>query len=173
VDRFQRALKFVFAREGKLSNDPDDHGGLTLEGVTQATYERYRDYKGLPRRAVTASTLEERADCYRVFFWLEGRCDKLPQPLDGIHFDACVNHGPNRAAKFLQTALGFDPRDIDGIIGPFTLGQLHAHESVPTAAKYLTERIKFFTYLQAVDPSQKKFYKGWLRRVGYNLTEML
>src|SRR5258708_6992812 len=40
--------------EGGYSNHPRDPGGVTLEGIIQTEYEKYRVRKTLPKRPLTA-----------------------------------------------------------------------------------------------------------------------
>ncbi len=42
ADDLQRSLEFLLAEEGGWSNHPDDKGGATFNGVTQATYDDWR-----------------------------------------------------------------------------------------------------------------------------------
>src|SRR5579883_2004486 len=53
VSAFEDFVKDVLMRiEGGYSDDPDDRGGATDFGVTQSTYDDYRDHHKLPRQPV-------------------------------------------------------------------------------------------------------------------------
>lgn len=45
--RFDKALEFALRWEGGLSDDPDDRGGRTMQGVTQRVYDAWRKQRGL------------------------------------------------------------------------------------------------------------------------------
>ena len=77
--------------------------------------------------------------------------------------DIGVLHGPKRAVKWLQQALGTEP---DGILGPITLkevneGTLLAEEVSKMLAVF---RIRFMGRIISRDHSQAPFAAGWLNR---------
>ena len=61
---------------------------------------------------------EEVAAIYRAEYWNAIRGDDLPPGLDLVAFDAAVNSGPSRGARWLQTAVS---ANADGKIGPATI----------------------------------------------------
>lgn len=157
-DHFSTALAFSLKWEGGLSNDPQDHGGLTNYGVTQATYDAYRHRKGLPVQSVTHITRAERDAIYRHDYWDAVKGDALPWPCSLATFDAAVNSGSLRATHWLQNAAGVV---ADGAIGPVTIGAC-AHDPQTVALRAIVEREAF---LRAIGKgSQRKFLKGWLAR---------
>jgi len=166
VNRFDACLAAVTKLEGGTSNHPADKGGLTMAGVTQATYDAYRRRKGLPPRPVTQSTRTERADIYRSQYWTPVRGDALPPPLDLVIFDMAVNSGPERAIKTLQRVLGVTP---DGVFGNQTLRALQedaaAGQVDHLVSQVLELREEFYRGIVARDASQKVFLAGWLNRL--------
>ena len=166
MSRFDICLAAVSKLEGGASNHPADKGGLTMAGVTQATYDAYRRRKGLPPRPVTQSAPGERADIYRSQYWTPVRGDALPPPLDLVIFDMAVNSGPDRAIKTLQSALGVT---VDGVFGAQTLRALQEDASAGQVdhlvSQVLELREAFYRGLVAKDASQKVFLAGWLNRL--------
>jgi lysozyme family protein len=161
---YDAALARVLTYEGGYSNHPDDPGGVTLEGVTQAVYDAFRDKKGLPRKAHFASMrtdgawIAERNEIYRARYWNVLRCDDLPVGVDLAVFDYGVNSGVSRAAKVLQRVL--DVAD-DGAIGPITLAAT-TRSAVPVLIIAICdERLRFLRSLR----TWRVFGKGWGRRV--------
>jgi lysozyme family protein len=75
-----------------------------------------------------------------------------------VVFDAAVNSGPSRAAKWLQSAVGAVP---DGIIGPATLKAVQGHLVADSIQVYQAKRLEFLKNLATWDT----FGKGWGRRV--------
>lgn len=163
---FLRALEFVLAREGGYVNDPDDRGGATNQGVTQATYDAHLRYKGEELRPVLEMTDEERNDIYRDGYWFKARCHLLRWPLSLVVFDAAVNSGPKQSIRWLQGAVG---ATVDGVFGPMTCMAVDAVEPLLAARKHIEYREAFLREL-AKRPKQDKFLKGWLRRTQALLT---
>lgn len=159
---FNQALPFVLRMEGGYVDDPDDRGGATNYGVTQATYDAWNDSRGHPRRPVKQITKTEVDAIYHSRYWVDGKCDALPWPLSAAHFDACVNHGIGNAAKMLQQAVG---ATVDGEIGPKTLAAAARAwtKSDDVLEDLLWTRLDF--YYRISKGTQVKFLRGWLRRV--------
>ncbi len=102
---FQRALAFVLRWEGCVDH-PQDPGGATNMGITQATYDRWRRSQGLPTRPVRDISREEAAAIYRVWYWapLAARYAKQDPALALALFDLSVNSGLGRAREALSAA---------------------------------------------------------------------
>lgn len=149
---FIKGLEFVFAVEGGLAFHPDDPGGLTNYGVTQATYSKWLAATQQPDASVKRITREEAEAVYLKFYWVAGKCDALPYPLNIVHFDSMVQHA--EAPKLLQRALGVEE---DGIIGPLTL-----NAATPQRAEELIwVRLAYYTGLR----NWKSFGRGWVSRM--------
>jgi lysozyme family protein len=73
-------------------------------------------------------------------------------------FDAAVNSGPGRAAKWLQACVGVEQ---DGGIGPKTLAAAAAFDPAELVEDYAKRRLSFLMDL----PHWGPFGKGWGRRV--------
>lgn len=162
---FKEALEFVLEREGGYVDNPADHGGATNYGVTQKTYNKYRDFWKLPLNDVKSITLDE---VYKVYedYWNTCESDKLcrTHPRTAIvHFDFALNAGTRQAAKTLQRSIG--GLLVDGIIGPKTLAGTLASTDIELAADYLENRKVFYHGLARDDETQRVFLKGWLKRV--------
>jgi lysozyme family protein len=151
---------------GGYSDHPAERGGATHKGILQREYDRYRRGKELPEQPVREIADAEVEEIYWREYWLAGRCERMPWPVNLAHFDACVNTGLRQAAKFLQRIVG--TRD-DGLIVPPTLGALIValeRESPDTLAAQLTrQRIAFYRELARRAPAQRAFLRGWLTRV--------
>lgn len=136
---FAKILSFIHKWEGGYVNHPADPGGATNRGITQKTYDRYRDSKGLPRQDVKLMATEEDAEIYRMWYWQDD-WEKLGFPLAACMFDTAVNMGPVRAQKFLDECGG-------------------------DYVKFLQLRIARYKGLIASNPKLKAFEKGWMNRV--------
>jgi lysozyme family protein len=132
TERFKnKIIPFLFKWEGtEYENDPDDPGGATKYGIDQRSH---------PSVNIKNLTAEEATEIYWDE-WVKDGCEDLPEPLDWIFFDACVNCGIGRANKLLK-ASGKNP------------------------SKFQDERIAFYNRLVEAKPVMKKYLKGWTARV--------
>lgn len=156
---FAQALPVVLGAEGGYSDDPDDRGGATNYGITEATYNAWRGSKGLPFRLVKDIERDEVEAIYHERYWIAGKCDALPWPLSLAHFDACVNHGPKNAWRIMQRALGVED---DGLPGPQTMSALQGADKVGLWRDWMVERTAFYLAIVERSRGQLKFLRGWL-----------
>lgn len=159
---FERSLAFVLKWEGGYVDDPDDSGGATNRGITQATYDRFRSRHARDPQPVISIPTFEVEEIYRVDYWLPSKAPRMEWPLCLAHFDGAVNCGLNAAAKMLQRALGVEP---DGVVGPVTLGAVRARAADALAAAVCTERSRYYDGIVARRPTQRKFLQGWMNRL--------
>lgn len=150
---FETAFDLLITHEGGFSNHPNDPGGATMYGVTEAV-ARAEGYSG-PMQDLT---LDFAKQVYRKRYWDACRCDQMPDPLRYPLFDAAVNSGPSQAIKWLQLAVGVK---VDGAIGPVTQQAVNVLPAQVTRQKMVGARLRFMTNL-ANWPS---FSKGWARRI--------
>ena len=78
--------------------------------------------------------------------------------MDYVVFDAAINSGPGRAAKWLQACVGVEP---DGGIGPKTLAAVRAFNAKALVDDFGKRRLSFMMDL----PTWDTFGRGWSRRV--------
>lgn len=154
---FARCLAHVLKSEGGWADHPSDPGGATMKGITIGTY---RDWKG---RAVTKAELRaisdaEVAEIYRRNYWNAVRGDDLPAGLDLVAFDAAVNSGVSRGARWLQQAVGVA---ADGKVGPQTVAAAKAAHAEVVIDRACDIRLGFLRGLK----TWSTFGTGWGRRV--------
>lgn len=156
-ESFGPALTCVLAQEGGYSDHPDDPGGATMMGITQATLAAWR---GAPvtKADVRSLTRDEAAAIYRARYWNAVRGDDLPVGLDLAVFDFAVNSGASRAIRSLQRALGVT---VDGLIGPETLAAAGARPAPEMIAALCAGRRGFVERLSTFPV----FGRGWTRRI--------
>lgn len=131
---FDEMVGRVLNLEGGLSLNPDDPGNYaggelrgTKFGISARSY---------PEEDIQGLTVERAKDIYYHDYWLRAGCDRLPQGLAFVHFDAAVNHGVSAAKKFLQNAAG----SVDA---------------------YVVQRLLFYAGLS----TWKSFGLGWTNRL--------
>jgi lysozyme family protein len=122
IDRFDACLAFTLREEGGYVDDPADPGGATNMGITLATYRQWSDDPELGSTQVQDMTARTAKAIYRSLYWNPLRADGLPIGVDLSVFDMGVNAGIWRSARLLQRVLGFTEEEVDGSIGPETLG---------------------------------------------------
>lgn len=161
MSRFDICLTFVLRAEGGYSDDPVDRGGATNFGIVQRTYDVYRTRAGLPLQSVHFITALETGVIYANDYWIPSIANECPAGLDLAMFDSAVQHGPGRAVKFLQLALGIKD---DGAAGPLTIVAMRA--AAPGLVQAVIDRRRaFYAAIIANDPSQQKFAHGWENRL--------
>lgn len=159
----------LLEREGGYVNHPDDRGGPTNFGITQATLSAWR---GKPVTAFQVQTMqrEEARLIYKDRYFDRPGFGVIQDPeLQEFVFDYAVNSGPGAAAKGLQTALrgmGLYKGAIDGGFGPQSQAALRACNNVPELY-YRTkcERYELFLRFIGHDPAQAVFATGWANRM--------
>jgi len=156
-ENFDQALKAILHHEGGFVNHPKDPGGMTNLGVTKRVWEEWVGHE-VDEKAMRALTPETVGPMYKTKYWDKIRGDDLPTGVDYAVFDAAINSGPGRAAKWLQTAVGAVP---DGAIGAGTLAKVGAMDAKNIIEKYQETRLAFMQSL----PTWEIFGKGWGRRV--------
>ena len=154
---FKQSLKQVLVHEGGWADHPKDPGGATMKGVTLTTFRRHFGEQQT-KTALRNITDVQLGKIYRSGYWNKCLCDELAAGIDYAVFDAAVNSGPGRSAKWLQAAVGAKQ---DGGIGPRTLAKVAQHDPLEIANSICDRRLAF---LRSLD-TWPTFGTGWGRRV--------
>jgi len=156
-ENFDQALAAILHHEGGYVDHPKDPGGRTNLGCTQRVWEEWVGHP-VDEKTMRGLTPELVAPLYKAKYWDRIKGDELPTGVDYVVFDAAINSGPGRAAKWLQTVVGAVP---DGAIGAGTLAKVAAMPAADIVEKYQETRLQFLQSL----PTWDTFGKGWGRRV--------
>jgi lysozyme family protein len=156
---FEDCLARVLASEGGFVNHPSDPGGMTNLGCTKVVWEEFVGHP-VSEADMRALTPEMVAPLYRRKYWDKVSGDQLPKGLDYAVFDAAINSGPGRAAKWLQEVAGVP---ADGAIGLKTLAAVAEFTPTTLIAHYNDKRLQFLESL----PTWGTFGKGWGNRVAH------
>ena len=171
----------LIEREGDYINHPDDEGGPTRFGITEAV-ARAHGYAG----AMAELPREEVVTIYRRLYWLRPKFDQIAERCPRVAaelFDTGANMGPAVAVTFLQRALtalnraGRDYPDLvpDGRVGPATLTAIDAfleargRQGGETVLLRALEALQGERYLRLAEkrPANEAFLYGWLaNRIG-------
>jgi lysozyme family protein len=153
---FPTALQFTLSQEGGWSDDPNDPGGCTNQGITLATYRAALGQPNLTSDDLRAMTDEQRDRIYLMNYWNPIRGDDLPSGIDIMVFDFGVNAGPGTAAKMLQRVVGATQ---DGAIGPLTLAAVDANSAHYVITALTGARLGYYLSL-----NKPEFIDGWNAR---------
>ena len=156
-ENFDSALAAVLHHEGGYVNHPEDPGGMTNLGVTKRVWEEWVGHQ-VDEQAMRALTPAIVGPMYKAKYWDKIKGDELPAGVDYAVFDAAINSGPGRAAKWLQEVVGVI---ADGAIGPGTMKAVLAEDPAELVSAYSFKRMNFLQGL----PKWPTFGKGWGRRV--------
>ena len=163
--------------EGGYVNHPNDPGGPTNYGITQAVARKH----GFTGDMRTLSK-EKAAEIYVIDYWNKCKCDDLLaiHPFIAYHvFDYAANAGPAKAIMDLQRVINLlndqarlYPNMIeDGAIGPTTLRHLNKFISirgndgvVVLTNALITMQGYHYINLMSMNEKREAFGFGWLKR---------
>lgn len=174
---FKEAIEYVLKREGGLSENPNDSGGITHFGISlrflrEVKWENLRKYGifgTVDENTIRNLSIEQAKLIYKGEFWEGNHFDEIEsQTLCNYIFDMAVNLGIGQAARIIQRAswaLTFTRlylRD-DGIIGPKTIGVINSlgEELLPILVAI---RGEFYRSLVMMKPKEEANLNGWLER---------
>lgn len=160
---FENAFRVVVGEEGGYTANPADPGNWTGRRVNVGTCKGTNfgiSAAAYPALDIASLSLADAQTIYKRDYWDVVHGDELPPPLALLVFDAAVNSGVSRAARWLQSTLSVK---VDGAIGPLTLAAAHqtSGRGAAVLAEYQTQRLLFLTSL----PTWRTFATGWTRRV--------
>jgi len=166
---FEKALDRVLIAEGydRFTNHPQDRGGPTKWGVTQA---RYAEFLGRAASIddVRAMPKEHAVEIYKIYYWDAMNLDLIKSEiLAMILFDQGVNRGPVTAMRSLQATLNRDfgkTVSEDGKLGPITVEAIESVDELDLKFKYLQAAQLAYASIVANNPTQSVFIRGWMNR---------
>lgn len=154
-------IEDILAREGGYVDRAADRGGPTRWGITLATLSEWRHS---PQTADDVRLLpeDEAKAIYRDRYIVQPGFADLKDPLRALLVDSAVQHGPSRAVRWLQRAVGVAD---DGRMGGLTVGALARADAGGVYRKVLADRVRFYGRLITDTPSEAEFAAGWANRV--------
>lgn len=170
----------ILGKEGGYVNHPDDKGGPTNWGITQAV-ARAHGYNGDMRNL----TRQQALDILTADYWTGPRFDLVSEVSPAIAAELCdtgVNMGPSVQVKWFQRWLNvfniqqqlYPDLLADGQIGPRTISALKSFlarrgaegETVLLRALNCSQGQRYLE-LAEQRPANESFVYGWMReRVG-------
>lgn len=158
----------ILRREGGFVDHPEDRGGPTKYGITQATLADWRG-ETVSAEDVRDLTEAEAREIYLRLYVRDPRFDRIQHPrLRHLVVDCGVHHGPARAARWLQRAAGVT---ADGAVGPITLQAVAQASGGELYRQVLARRTRVIGRLITRKPSQAAFAAGWAARTAELIEE--
>lgn len=170
---FDYAFNLILGFEGGYSNDPDDRGGRTKYGITEAVF---RD--SIRRKLINPVSTDIRhmtqanaKTIYLYDYWNKIHLNEIvDQFIAAEIFDTAVNMGRTTATLICQRALNFlgEALEEDGIMGGLTIAALNRWCRKDSRALFIClNGFQFMRYVAIVkeNESQHKFARGWTKRV--------
>lgn len=151
---FERAIPSLLTKEGGLTNDKADRGGLTKYGITKAGY---------PHLDISALTKAQAAAIYRKDYWNKMRLDEVKsQAKAALMFEMGVNFGIVTVIKMTQKLIDVD---ADGIVGTKTLTAINSFDDALFILALKLMAVDKYRRICNNNKSQKVFLLGWLNRI--------
>jgi lysozyme family protein len=152
---YNQAVQKTLAHEGGYVNNPNDKGGPTKYGVTQA------DMPGVNIADITA---EQAAAYYSEHYWKPLYSQINDQLLGEKLFDMGVLFGVGTAVKLLQITLANSISIVsDGNFGPQTLADVNQHSNLLPA--YRATLLNHCMNVVNANPNDAVFLQGWINRI--------
>ena len=204
---FQKIMK---SEGGLNTKEPKSVGGKSYAGIAQKTYEAWKAKKcqiedapsqveELAGKALGTEyekknpfdipeEYEVRTDVIRAFYqdyFTPAQVQMLPVCLQYIHMDFFVN-SYSSANKIIQRILGFEGKDVDGVLGRGSKAKLEeftqkfetelendSHLDNDLIEKYHQLKLEHYESLKEKNPElYKENIKGWKRRAQHVLSEL-
>jgi lysozyme family protein len=141
---YNDCLTRLLKDEGGYTNNPSDSGGPTNFGITLGDYRKYINPQGAAKDVRNMGVAQAKV-IYKSKYWDALDCDSLPSGVDYSCFDYGVNSGLGRPRKALQRFKSLKGTELIDAIN--------------------NERAAFLKALEASQPKDQVFDKGWMRRV--------
>ena len=164
-----KLVPFILSKEGGYVNDKEDSGGATNFGITLATWRKVGyDKNGdgvINKDDIKLLTVDDFNRVFKKNYWDACKADQIKdQSVANFLVDFAYNSGVARVSKFIQKIVGVT---ADGIIGSKTINAINNY---PRGQRQLfatlkQRRINYLNGIVIANPTQKKFYNGWMNRV--------
>lgn len=154
-------VAFIKSWEGGYANVPGDKGGPTNQGITLATfrsvYGRNKTVEDLKRL-----TDQQWEHIFRTKFWDRWKADQINDTSVAFFLVGWVWGSGVWGIKNPQKVLGVP---VDGVVGPKTIAAINARNGRELFEALKAEKRAYLERICVSTPTNRKFLKGWLRRL--------
>lgn len=164
---FYATIPMVLGYEGGYVNDKFDRGGETNMGITQQFLDTYKKKAGVDVDSVKNLTKSDAVKLYKAEWDSRGFGLLDNESIMKLTYDFSVTSGPGTAIRTLQRALnkkGHNLR-VDGYIGDKTNKAVNAVDETWLKKEIQGARAQHCDDLVDKDPDQKRYIKGWFKRI--------
>ena len=175
-DDIDRHIRLIRARENGWSDDPDDSGGPTRDGVTLAMWIAYMWGQGKPpprqvpylKEGLRIATDSDLMAFYRWYFRTQGLAElidefSIPDELVPLVMDMRTLHSMEGCRKILQWALDASSHMGAGSYRNFSGWQRYGEIEIAPAIIALM-RIRYMLEVAERSPKDRKYVRGWMHR---------
>lgn len=158
---FEKLIPKIKKWEGGYCEVKGDKGGATNMGITIGTF---RQVYGASKTKGDLKKMTESQWRYifKKYFWDKWKADDIKnQSIADILVDWVWISGGSTIKK-IQSLLGVK---ADGVVGNVTVSKINSSNQSELFAKIWKRRKDYLDALVKNNPSQKKFYKGWINRL--------
>jgi lysozyme family protein len=165
--KFENFVDRLLVLEGGFAILKNDKGGATKYGVTLQTWKEFghdKDGDGdIDVEDIKLLTPEDAKSIAKKIFWDYFKADQISnQTIAEFICDWGYNSGRTTIAKKVQTLLGLK---ADGIFGAQTIGRINSINQAEFFNLLKLSRLDFVRKIVERDPTQERFYKGWVNRI--------
>jgi len=153
---FKQAVRLTLQHEGGFSDSPNDPGGATNMGITQAD---------MPGQDMRALTVEQATQYYDQHYWKSLYSQIISQLVANKLFDMGVLFGVGTAVKVMQSIFDRHGVVVDGVFGPHTLDLVNTAEPTGLLAEYKKQMLVHAESVVARNPTLSVFLNGWSNRI--------
>jgi lysozyme family protein len=147
-----------------FTDDPNDAGGATKDGVTFSTFQHYEDSKGISKVTVQELknlTVEGLTDILKKLYWDTCKGDEInDQQVADVIVDWLWGSGDD-AIKGVQLILGVEET---GYFGPLTLAAVNNADAATLCNNIVEARLRFYELICQEHPNWQRYQEGWDNR---------
>ena len=165
--KFENFVDRLLVLEGGFAILKNDKGGATKYGVTLQTWKEFGYDKNedgvIDVEDIKLLTPEDAKKIAKKIFWDYFKADQIKnQTIAEFICDWGYNSGRTTIAKKVQSMLGLK---VDGIFGTTTISKINSSNQQNLFNELKQSRLEFVKNIVAHDPTQERFYKGWVNRI--------
>lgn len=159
---FSKVAPMIIDAEGDVvNNDSDDYGGETKFGISKQEY---------PDLDIVNLTEEKALEILQRDYWERYHLGLIEdQGIANQIFFLIINMNPIHAVQCVQIAINVCGRNdvktkLDGVLGSKTIEAINAVSNSWFSNRIRIEAINYYLHITDIDPTQRKFFRGWVRR---------